>query len=47
MARSGKAFIVAELALEYGFTDVEGNQPDVIRDPAELMKLTGVGGRVE
>jgi NAD(P)-dependent dehydrogenase (short-subunit alcohol dehydrogenase family) len=47
MARTGKALIVAELGLEYGFTDVEGNQPDVIRDPAELMKLTGVGGRVE
>jgi NAD(P)-dependent dehydrogenase (short-subunit alcohol dehydrogenase family) len=47
IARTGKAFIVAELGLEFGFTDVEGNQPEVIRDPAKLMKLAGVGGTLE
>lgn len=45
--RSGQAFAVAQLALDYGFTDVSGTQPPVISDPAELEKLAGVTGRVE
>jgi hypothetical protein len=47
MALTGKVFIVAELALAYGLTDVGGNQPRVIRDPAELDRLAGVSGRLE
>jgi NAD(P)-dependent dehydrogenase (short-subunit alcohol dehydrogenase family) len=47
MARTGRALIVAELALDYGFTDINGNQPAVIRDPAELEKLVGDSGEVE
>ena len=29
--KTGRAFACAELALEYGFTDIDGNQPPVIR----------------
>jgi hypothetical protein len=47
MARTGRAFIVAEVALDYGFTDINGNQPPVIRDPAELEKMAGVSGKIE
>jgi hypothetical protein len=47
MARTGRAFIVAEVALDYGFTDINGNQPPVIRDPAELEKMAGVSGQIE
>jgi len=31
LAKSGRAFACAELALEYGFTDVDCKQPPVIR----------------
>lgn len=30
--KTGRAFACAELALEYGFTDLDGNQPPVIRN---------------
>jgi dehydrogenase/reductase SDR family protein 1 len=31
MAKTGQALVVAELALEYGFTDVDGSQPVSLR----------------
>ena len=31
IARTGQALVVAELALEYGFTDVDGSQPRTLR----------------
>jgi dehydrogenase/reductase SDR family protein 1 len=38
MARSGQVLVVAELAREYGFTDVDGSQPQSLRDcSAELF----------
>ncbi|MCB9635853.1 MAG: SDR family NAD(P)-dependent oxidoreductase [Sandaracinus sp.] len=33
MAKSGKPLVVAELAVEYGFTDVDGSQPKSLRRP--------------
>ena len=33
MARTGKAWVVAELAAEYGFTDVDGRTPVSLRPP--------------
>lgn len=33
LARTGKALVVAELAREYGFTDVDGTTPPSLRDP--------------
>jgi dehydrogenase/reductase SDR family member 1 len=39
MTRSGKAWIVADLARAYGFTDVDGNLPPVIRDTTHLEQL--------
>ena len=33
--KTGKAFACAELALEYGFTDLDGAQPPVIRNQAD------------
>jgi dehydrogenase/reductase SDR family member 1 len=32
MAKSGRAVIAAEAALEYGFTDVKGKRPPILRD---------------
>jgi hypothetical protein len=31
MEKSGKTLVAAALALEYGFTDVDGNQPRPLR----------------
>jgi NAD(P)-dependent dehydrogenase (short-subunit alcohol dehydrogenase family) len=42
MARTGQAWIVAELAREYGFTDVDGNLPPVLRTVEEMDKLMGL-----
>jgi NAD(P)-dependent dehydrogenase (short-subunit alcohol dehydrogenase family) len=39
--RSGKAWIVADLAHAYGFTDVDGNMPPVIADTETLGALVG------
>jgi NAD(P)-dependent dehydrogenase (short-subunit alcohol dehydrogenase family) len=39
--RSGKAWIVADLAHVYGFTDVDGNMPPVIADIETLAALAG------
>jgi NAD(P)-dependent dehydrogenase (short-subunit alcohol dehydrogenase family) len=41
LARSGKAWIVADLARAYGFTDVDGNMPPVIADTETLAALAG------
>ncbi len=30
--KNGKVVIAAELAFEYGFTDVDGKQPEVVAD---------------
>lgn len=38
MDRTGKAFPCAELALDYGYTDIDGNQPPVYRTHAEASK---------
>lgn len=35
LARSGHVLVAAELALEYGFTDVDGRQPRTTR--AEML----------
>ena len=32
LEKSGRAFACAELALHYGFADLDGNQPPVIRN---------------
>ena len=37
-AKSGRAFARAELALEYGFSDVDGKQPPVIRNHDDAAK---------
>jgi dehydrogenase/reductase SDR family member 1 len=37
MARSGGAFSVADMAREYGFTDVDGNQPASVSDLPALL----------
>jgi hypothetical protein len=37
MTRTGGAFAVADLARQYGFTDVDGNQPDNVSDLDALM----------
>jgi dehydrogenase/reductase SDR family protein 1 len=34
LGKSGQALVVAELALEYGFTDVDGSRPPSLRPPA-------------
>lgn len=34
LSRSGETLVVAELAREYGFTDVDGSQPEPFRLPA-------------
>jgi NAD(P)-dependent dehydrogenase (short-subunit alcohol dehydrogenase family) len=39
MTRSGKAWIVADLARAYGFTDVDGNLPPVLQDTKRLEEL--------
>jgi NAD(P)-dependent dehydrogenase (short-subunit alcohol dehydrogenase family) len=31
MAKTGQALVVAELALEYGFKDIDGSQPESLR----------------
>jgi NAD(P)-dependent dehydrogenase (short-subunit alcohol dehydrogenase family) len=41
MSRTGKAWIVADLARAYGFTDVDGNLPPVIEDTKRLAELLG------
>jgi hypothetical protein len=41
MSRTGQAWIVADLARDYGFTDVDGNLPPSIPDAATLEKLSG------
>jgi hypothetical protein len=33
MTKTGKAHVVAELALEYGFTDIDGETPASLRRP--------------
>lgn len=35
MSKTGKPFVVAELAAEYGFTDVDGTTPPSLRPPAK------------
>jgi NAD(P)-dependent dehydrogenase (short-subunit alcohol dehydrogenase family) len=45
-ARSGRAWIVAELARDYGFVDIDGNEKPIIRNHDELMKLHGFGASV-
>ena len=48
MSRTGKAWIVADLAHAYGFTDVGGNLPPVIADIETLERVAGIavtGGR--
>jgi NAD(P)-dependent dehydrogenase (short-subunit alcohol dehydrogenase family) len=42
-ARSGRAWIVAELARDYGFTDIDGNEKPIIRNHRDLMKVSGFG----
>jgi dehydrogenase/reductase SDR family protein 1 len=42
MARTGGAFSVADMAREYGFTDVDGNQPASVSDLAALMARSDV-----
>ena len=37
MQRSGRAFAVGDLALEYGFTDVDGRQIPAFRIPDEYL----------
>jgi hypothetical protein len=32
LEKSGRAFACAELALDYGYTDLDGKQPPVIRN---------------
>jgi NAD(P)-dependent dehydrogenase (short-subunit alcohol dehydrogenase family) len=47
MSRTGKAWIVAHLAQEYGFTDVDGNLPPAIADIEthdRIMRMVTVGG---
>ena len=38
LEKSGRAFACAELALHYGFTDIDGNQPPVIRSQEDAAK---------
>ena len=33
MRKSGQVLVAAELALEYGFADVDGTQPRSLREP--------------
>jgi NAD(P)-dependent dehydrogenase (short-subunit alcohol dehydrogenase family) len=42
--RSGKAWVVAELARDYGFTDIDGHDKPIIRDHDELTQLIASGG---
>ncbi len=42
MSRTGGAFAVADLAREYGFTDVDGNQPASVSDLDALMAKADV-----
>jgi NAD(P)-dependent dehydrogenase (short-subunit alcohol dehydrogenase family) len=42
MARTGRAWIVAELAHAYGFTDVDGSMPPVIADIETLEQAAGM-----
>ena len=37
MRRSGNVEVVAELAREFGFTDIDGSQPDSIRSLRYLL----------
>ncbi|MHB8466712.1 MAG: SDR family NAD(P)-dependent oxidoreductase [Acidimicrobiales bacterium] len=41
-ARSGRAWIVAELARDYGFTDIDGNEKPIIRNHRDLAKVAGI-----
>ncbi|MHB8464038.1 MAG: SDR family NAD(P)-dependent oxidoreductase [Acidimicrobiales bacterium] len=41
LARTGQAWIVADLAHAYGFTDVDGNMPPVIPDTKTLAAVAG------
>ncbi len=38
LEKTGRAFACAELALHYGFTDVDGNQPPVIRSQEDAAR---------
>jgi NAD(P)-dependent dehydrogenase (short-subunit alcohol dehydrogenase family) len=40
--RSGRAWIVAELARDYGFTDIDGNQKPILRDHRDIANLVGL-----
>jgi NAD(P)-dependent dehydrogenase (short-subunit alcohol dehydrogenase family) len=42
-ARSGRAWIVAELARDYGFTDIDGNEKPIIRNHGDIERLLGIG----
>jgi hypothetical protein len=39
LQRSGGSFTTAELGLDYGFTDLDGSQPPVIRSTADLDEV--------
>jgi NAD(P)-dependent dehydrogenase (short-subunit alcohol dehydrogenase family) len=40
-ARSGRAWIVAELARDYGFSDIDGNEKPILRDHRDIAKVAG------
>jgi hypothetical protein len=40
-ARSGRAWIVAELARDYGFSDIDGNDKPILRDHRDIAKVAG------
>jgi hypothetical protein len=42
MQRTGQAWIVADLAHAYGFTDINGNVPPVIADVESLERVAGM-----
>jgi hypothetical protein len=42
ISRTGKAWVVADLARVYGFTDVAGNLPPVIADIETMERVSGV-----
>jgi NAD(P)-dependent dehydrogenase (short-subunit alcohol dehydrogenase family) len=45
ISRTGKAWVVADLARVYGFTDVEGNLPPVIADIETMERVSGIRWR--
>lgn len=44
MSRSGQALVVAELATDYGFTDIDGKQPASVRSEFEARTTTPPAG---